>query len=263
VHTVRRPTDRNIKEKVKVIMTAQVQNRRPDAAQPSARRRKKAGAFALAGLVAAAGIAGVVVTSSAYFTDVKEISTNTVTLRGVDIEAYTSGTNTVLTSFDLTEMAPVLGTNATEFGTAPNRAFDVRNISTSPFKYHVEITGISVTQRDGSALPASDSATALASTSALPVIKVNAVRTTAGSTPAYVAADGKSLSVLNTTPMILDDSAVLQKKDDTAGVVNDEAVVGVKFWIEQADIASWSADKQNLLQNLKVNYKIKLTATQL
>jgi len=242
-------------------MTAQVQTRRAqNGEQQGAKRRNKVTAFALAGLVATAGVAGVVVTSSAYFTDVKEIGVNQVTLRGVDIEAYSSTENTILTSFDLEELAPLDGATASEFGTAPSRSFDVRNISTSPFDYKVEIVDIEVTQKDGSALPAAESATALTEAAAKGVIKVNAVRALAGATPSYSAAGGKSLTDLTTTPEILADSRLTL---EDAAVTTDEAVVGVRFWIEQSDISAWDATRQNKLQNLLVNYKIKLTATQI
>ncbi|MET0589781.1 MAG: hypothetical protein ABWZ77_01270 [Naasia sp.] len=256
-------------------MTAQVHSRKVEGGEPTARRRKKVTAFALAGLVATAGIAGVVVTSSAYFTDVKEIGTNTVTLRGVDIDAFSNGTATqTFDQFNLNELAPLAGATPAEFATAPSQVFDLRNIGDSKFKYKVEVVDVVLKRKDGTTdLPTSDEATtvtngALSAATIKNVVKVNVVRGTQGSTPGYTPTAGKTLTELTTTPEILPDSgtgSILEKKN--ASGIDDEATLGFRIWIEEDSLktsgVAWTDAKKNQLQQLKITFKLKITATQI
>ncbi|BDI23896.1 hypothetical protein [Herbiconiux sp. L3-i23] len=250
-------------------MTAQVHGSRMRGTDtPPKNRRKKVTAFALAGLVASAGIAGVVVTSSAYFTDTKQTDV-TVTTRSVTLNVKDGATQSALAPIALTDLAPLTAATPAEFATAPTRSFFIENAGTSKFSWKIEVTDIQVLNSAGTttlSTTTTPNTGEVTLADAKDAIKVNVVDLAYAANPTvtYTAANGKTLTTLTSTPEILASSANLEKSGTAADA--DKRSIGVRVWVDQATLsantAKWTTDYQNALQKMQVKFKLKITATQ-
>ena len=227
-------------------MTATVSGSASRNSEEQPKRRRRVLAFGLAGVVAAAGIAGAVVTSSAYFTDQKIISNNSVATNTLKVALNNNGVATALTPIAQTGLVPVDAAQAGHVNAfALTTKFDVKNVGTSAFNYKLNITGATYTKADGSALPATSDATNLnAADSAAKLMyefgTVTGGTTTWSGTPRAFSTLGSGDEVaLTTTPL----------------AVNGVATYAVRFYIA-------TSGDDNKLQDLKASFNLQVDAEQ-
>lgn len=134
-------------------MTAAVSGVPVPRSQKKSTGRRRFVAFGLAGVVVAAGVAGAVVTSSAYFTDEKTVATNTVSTNSISIALNNEQTTSALTAFAINNLAPYTTADLTALK-APMKVFNVKNSGTGDFNWTADIDTFSLKKTDGSDLPA-------------------------------------------------------------------------------------------------------------
>ena len=134
-------------------MTATVSGVPVPRSQKKSTGRRRFVAFGLAGVVVAAGVAGAVVTSSAYFTDEKTVATNTVQTNSITVGLFDGATDaSALTSFSLANLAPASSADLTALKPSM-KVFTVKNVGTGNFTWTGDIDTFVLTKTDGSALP--------------------------------------------------------------------------------------------------------------
>jgi predicted ribosomally synthesized peptide with SipW-like signal peptide len=220
-------------------MTAQIQSSRSGVHDVSSRRRRRFLAFGLAGVVLAAGVAGAVVTSSAYFTDVKTISGNSVATHTIKL-SVNDGTASALTTFALTPLAPLAAADLN--AQAPTQIFRIVNSGTGGFNWVANMTNVAYTGASGT--PVLTEATSPKLSVAKAALYYQIATTTAG-------VDTWQTAVLaNTGGLMFTSTEAALTGLAPAGI----DAMKIRFYLDPA------AD--NTLQDLKMTFDMVVTATQ-
>lgn len=138
-------------------MTATAATRRLAETKP-AKNRKKPLVLGLAALVVTAGVAGAVVTSSAYFTDEKTVATNTVSTNSITLGLFDGQTTaSALATFSLTNLAPYVQGDLDALK-PKMKVFTVKNVGTGDFTWTGDVQDLVYTKTDDTPLPATTGA---------------------------------------------------------------------------------------------------------
>ncbi|MFD1714738.1 hypothetical protein ACFSBZ_09675 [Amnibacterium flavum] len=233
-------------------MTAIATRRRESQSVDPARRRQRFLALGLAGVVVAAGVAGAVVTSSAYFTDEKTVTTNTVQTNSITVGLFDGATDaSALTSFSLANLAPASSADLTALKPSM-KVFTVKNVGTGNFTWTGDIDTFSLTKTDGSALPS----TTVVGGGSPSATDAQAKIYVQFGTPTTLSA-GVPTAVTWETARTLTDALVSTNKEIAvttlaAGVTSTKVV---RFYMDPT--------ATNDYQNVKLTYTLKVNAEQI
>ncbi|MFD1714730.1 hypothetical protein ACFSBZ_09635 [Amnibacterium flavum] len=230
-------------------MTATVTGTRVPAQSKKSSGRRRFVAFGLAGVVVAAGVAGAVVTSSAYFTDEKTVTTNTVSTNSISIALNNERTTSALTTFAITNLAPYTTADLAAYKPVM-KVFNVKNSGTGDFNWTGDIDTFVLTKTDGSALPGTTGGGSPSSTDAQANIYVQF------GTPTAFDGNGVPTAVTWETARTLADSQTSTNKEIaqtslTAGTTVNKVV---RFYMDSA--------VSNNYQNVKLSYTLRVNAEQ-
>ncbi|MFD1714737.1 hypothetical protein ACFSBZ_09670 [Amnibacterium flavum] len=232
-------------------MTATAATRRPVSSQKPAKSRKRTFGIGLAALVVTAGVAGAVVTSSAYFTDEQTVATNTVSTNSIKLGLFDGQTAaSALATFSLTNLAPFTSTDLTNLKPAM-KVFTVKNVGTGDFTWTGDIDSLVYTKTDGSALPGTTGSGSPSATDAGSKIYVQF------GTPTAFDGNGVPTAVTWETARTLADSQTAGNKEIASTTLSAAATSTkvVRFYLDTS--------ATNDYQNVKVQYTLKANAEQI